>query len=185
MDHFGNDQDKEIVELLGRLSQTGPEYPPRLFAARRAAVIATLAALPFAGAAAVSLFGKLASTVKAMSIIDKVILGVEVAAITGVTAAGAALAYVYRDELKSLIQSVPTAIIAPVPSVQPIPTLSVSTEPVLPTLEATPSESPTPTGTIYITDTNVPTGDQEPGATPEGTKPGLHLGQTPHPTKKP
>ena len=40
MDQFGNDQDSEIVELLGRLRETGPEYPPRLYAARRATIMA-------------------------------------------------------------------------------------------------------------------------------------------------
>ena len=201
MEHFGNDQDREIVELLGRLRETGPEYPPRLYTARRAAVIASLAALPFAGALAVSLFSKLSSTIKAMSVLDKIILGVEVAAITGVSAFGAAAAYVYRDELKSLILGAPTAIVSPFPSLAP------PTEPALPPgiEEGTPSPSPTPTGTIFLTDTNQPNvvepGQTQPAATqpadtqpadtqppPNATEPGNRYGnttRTPRPTKGP
>jgi hypothetical protein len=181
MDHFGKDQDKEIVELLGRLRETGPEYPPRLYAARRAAVLAALAALPLGGIAAASLFGKLSTVVKAMSVVDKVILAVEVVAITAVAGVGAATAYVYRDELKSLILGtlgVPTAVVSPIPSLSPL-----STQPVEATPEATPSESPTPTGTIVFTVTEPggpgvvqpPATDVPAKATPTR---GLHLGQT-------
>src|SRR5512143_3800953 len=178
MDRLGNDQDREIVELLGRLKDAGPEYPPRMFAARRAAVIAALAALPIGGAIAVSLFAKLAAIVKSMSVVDKIVLALEVAAITGVTAYGATAAYIYRDELKSLLFPAPTA----VNTSTSIPT-ELSPLPVLPVVEETPSGTPTPTGTIYLTDTNVPpVGDREPQATPanpepEKTNPGLHRGQ--------
>ena len=189
MDRLGNDQDREIVELLGRLKDAGPEYPPRMFAARRAAVIATLAALPIGGAIAVSLFGKLAAIVKSMSVVDKIVLALEVAAITGVTAYGATAAYIYRDELKSLLFPAPTA----VNTSTSIPT-ELSPLPVIPVVEGTPSGTPTPTGTlIYLTDTNVPASDQEPQATPdnpnnpEPTDKGLHLGRTENPprTKRP
>ncbi len=186
MDQFGN-QDTEIVELLGRLRETGPEYPPRLYAARRASIVAALAALPLAGAVGVSIFSKLATVIKSMSVVDKIILAAEVTAITGVTAVGAVGAYIYRDELKSLILSAvgaPTAIVSPIPSLS----VPVNTEPVA-TPEATPSETPTPTvtGTIFVTDTNQP--NVQPGATqpppnqPESTDAGKHLGQTANPPK--
>jgi hypothetical protein len=180
MNRFGNDQDQEIVELLGRLKDTGPEYPPRMFAARRAAVLAALAALPIGGAIAISLFSKLAAVVKSMSVVDKIVLGLEVAAITGVTAYGATAAYIYRDELEALLFPEPTV----VNTSTSIPT-ELSPVPVIPAFGETPSGTPTltpaPTGTIYLTDTNVPTGDQVPQATPadpEPTNPGLHLGNT-------
>ncbi len=183
MDQFGKDQDTQIVELLGRLKDTGPEYPPRLYAARRASVVAALAALPLGGAVAVSLFGKLSTVVKGMSVVDKIILAVEVTAITGMSAYGAVAAYIYRDALKSLIL---TTLGVPTQVVSPFPTLSVpvNTEPVA-TPEGTPSETPTPTvtGTIFVTDTNQPNvvqpGEtQPPPKQPEPTHPGLHLGQT-------
>ncbi len=187
MDHFGNDQDRQIVELLGRLKDTGPEYPPRLYQARRASILAALAALPLGGAAALSLFGKLSHMVKAMSVVDKAILAVEVVAITGMSAVGAAAAYIYRDELKALILSaVPTANVTPFPSLAP-----PSTEPVQPTPEATPSESatPSPTGTILFTVTNGPSGNG-PGATeppppPKATEPGNRYGNTTRTPKPP
>lgn len=189
MDRFGNDQDTEIVELLGRLKETGPEYPPRLYAARRAAVIAALAALPIGGALAVGLFAKLAGVVKSMSVVDKIVLALELTAITGVTALGAATAYVYRDQLKTMLfPPKPTTTIGTL-----APLSTSSPEPALPVFGGTPSETPTPTGTIYLTDTNLPPGDQQPAetqappvkATP--TNPGNHYGQTeqPPPTKKP
>ncbi len=192
MDQFGN-QDTEIVELLGRLRETGPEYPPRLYAERRASIVAALAALPLAGAVGVSVFSKLATVIKSMSVVDKAILAVEVTAITGATAAGAVGAYIYRDALKSLIL---TTLGVPTQTVSPFPTLAapVSTEPVVGTPEPTPTETPTPTvtGTIFVTDTNQPNvnqpeSTQPPPNQPEPTNPGLHLGQTPKPesTKPP
>jgi hypothetical protein len=150
-----------------------------MFAARRAAVLAALAALPIGGAIAISLFSKLAAVVKSMSVVDKIVLGLEVAAITGVTAYGATAAYIYRDELEALLFPAPTAVNTST-SIPPV----LSPVPVIPAFGETPSGTPTPTGTLvyYGTDTSLPPGDQEPDATPviadDSTHPGLHLGQT-------
>jgi len=193
MDRAEKDQDTEIVELLGRLKEAGPAYPPRLYTARRAAVIATLAALPIGGAIAIGVFAKLVNVVKGMSVIDKIILGVEVAAITAATAYGATAAYIYRHELQALLFPEPTTTIptlAPPQEGSPVPGAPGFVSPVP---EETPSGTvtPVPTGTILLTDTNVPAGDQpaptQVPAQPTRTNPGLHLGQTrtPRPTSGP
>ena len=188
MNRIGNDQDNEIVELLGKLRDAGPEYPPHLYAARRAALIAALAALPIGGVLAVSLFTKLAHVIKGMSVIDKIILGVEVAAITGVSAYGAAAAYIYRDQLKTLLLG--TSTVVSTNTSEPIPTLSTEA-PVLPIAEETPLGTPTVTGTVFVTDTNKPAQNQpqpQPAETqppPDQGNPGLHLGNTPKPDRSP
>jgi hypothetical protein len=190
MNRIGNDQDNEIVELLGKLRDAGPEYPPHLYAARRAALIAALAALPIGGVLAVSLFTKLAHVIKGMSVIDKIILGVEVAAITGVSAYGAAAAYIYRDQLKTLLLG--TSSVVSTNTSEPIPTLSTEA-PVLPIAEETPLGTPTVTGTVtgtvFVTDTNKPQvvkpAATQPPVQGQATKPGLHLGNTPKPDRSP
>ena len=142
MDQFGKNQDDEVIKLLGKLKDAGPEYPPRLYAARRAAVLAALVVLPFAGAVAVSWFARLVKLVKSMGVIDKIVLAAEVTAVTGLTVYGAVTAYTYRDAIKQLL--LPGA-----GNATPFPSLSVPVDtlaPVQPTL--TGSETPTPTGTL-------------------------------------
>ncbi|MGE5073834.1 MAG: hypothetical protein ACM3MF_10430 [Anaerolineae bacterium] len=190
MDKFGKNQDEEVIKLLGKLKNAGPEYPPRLYAARRAAVIAGLVALPLAGAAAASWFARLVKLVKSMGMIDKIVLAAEVTAVTGLTVYGAVTAYTYRDAIKQLL--LPGA-----GNATPFPSLSAPVNtlpPVQPTL--TGSETPTPTGTLTavppaIAETPQPGQTQvvnptEPptqaAAQPTKTNPGLHLGQTKTPS---
>jgi hypothetical protein len=181
MDQFGKNQDDEVIKLLGKLKNAGPDYPPRLYAARRAAVLAALIALPFAGAVAVSWFARLVKLVKSMGVIDKIVLAAEVTAVTGLTVYGAVTAYTYRDAIKQLI--LPGS-----GNVTPFPSLSVPVDtlgPLQPTL--TGSETPTPTGTLTPIpliaetpgsgNTQVVNPTQPPISAPP-TKPGLHLGQT-------
>ncbi len=180
-----NDQDDELVRLLGKLRDRGPAYPARLYTPRRAAVLAALAALQLGGAVAgVSLFAKIAKIVKGMGMVEKIVLGVEVAAVTGMTAYGAATAYVYRDQLKQLLLP-PTAITSPFPSLS-VPSSLLGTEAAL-----TESPTPSPTGSLTVTPTffliTQPSGGdstpppppaQATQPPPQPTNPGLHLGQT-------
>ncbi len=188
MDRGRNDQDDEIVRLLGKLRDTGPEYPSRLYGPRRTAVLAGLAALQLGGTAAgLTLFAKLVNLVKGMGIVEKIILGVEVAAVTSMTVYGATEAYRYRDQLMQLLLP-PTAISSPFPSLS-VPSANSETEAAL-TETVTPSPSPTGSVTPTYFVTSEPNADgtpPPPQATkeePQPTKPGLHLGQTktPKPT---
>lgn len=110
--------DQEVIDLLGKLRTAGPEYPLELRTQRRAAVLASLAVVPVAagGLLAISWIARLVKLIKGMALIDQIVLGVEVAAITGLTAYGAVNAYIYRDVIRQLI--------AP-SSNTPFPTLSV------------------------------------------------------------
>src|SRR5512142_2802111 len=105
--NFGRqDQDDEVIRLLGKLRDSGPEYPSSMFSKRRAAVMAAFAALNLgASVAGLSLLAHLAKIIKAMGVVEKIILGVEVAAVTGLTVAGAATAYKYRDNIQQILQS--------------------------------------------------------------------------------
>ncbi len=180
MDRGRNDQDDEIVRLLGKLRDTGPEYPERLYGPRRTAVLAGLVALQLGGAAAgLSLFAKLANLVKGMGIVEKIILGVEVAAVTSMTVYGATEAYIYRDQLKQLLLP-PTAISSPFPSLS-VPSAASETEAAL-TETATPTPSPTGsvTPTYFVTNQPNSNGTPPPPSTKEGpapTKPGNRCGQ--------
>ncbi len=151
------DQDDEIIRLLGQMRDTGPEYPSSLFSKRRAAVMAAFAALNLGAATAgLSLLAHLVKIIKGMGMIEKIILAVEVTAVTGLTAYGAATAYVYRNEIRQAIES----------------NLGISTNTPFPSLVApssggggasatefvgtgTPSSTPSPTGTLlYFTPTS-------------------------------
>ncbi len=152
------DQDDEIIRLLGQMRDTGPEYPSSLFSKRRAAVMAAFAALNLGAATAgLSLLAHLVKIIKGMGMIEKIILAVEVTAVTGLTAYGAATAYVYRNEIRQVIES----------------NLGISTNTPFPSLVApssggsggasatefagtgTPSATPSPTGTLlYFTPTS-------------------------------
>lgn len=193
--NFGrNDQDDEVIRLLGRLKEAGPEYPSSLYSQRRAAVLAGFAALNLGVAAAgLTLFAQIAKILKGMGLIEKIILGVEVAAVSGLTTYGAITAYQYRNELKQLL--FPTTQSAETP----FPSLSISS-PLPPTEEVLGEGTPTPTGTLTITPQpeltpeaakpgNTPNAQATQGSAsnPEPTEgPGRHLGQTPHSaTQKP
>ena len=118
MDDLGMTPEQEVIDLLGKLRSAGPEYPLELRTQRRAAVLASLAVVPVAatGLLAISWVARLVKLIKGMALIDQIILGVEVAAVTGLTAYGAVNAYIYRDVIRQLV--------AP-SSNTPFPTLSV------------------------------------------------------------
>ena len=145
-DRGGRGPDDEVVRLLGKLRDTGPAYPPRLYTARRAAVLAGLAALQIGAAVAgASLLAKLVKLLKGMSIVEMVVLGVEVAAVTGMAAYGATAAYVYRDTLKQML--LPGSV-----NTTPYPSLSVP--PTQLAGEATGvngTPTPSPTGSLTVT----------------------------------
>ncbi len=153
------DQDEEVIRLLSKLKDTGPEYPHSMYTERRTAVLAGLVALNLgAGVAGLTLLGHLFKIVKGMGIVEKIILGVEVAAVTGMTAYGAATAYIHRNEIGQLLRQNFETI-----TTTPWPTLSVAS-PLpgavgLPGLTGSPTPSPTgsltatPTGTLLYTDT--------------------------------
>ncbi|HEX9117691.1 MAG TPA: hypothetical protein VGA61_16595 [Anaerolineae bacterium] len=189
MDRGGRGPDDEVVRLLGKLRDTGPAYPPRLYTARRAAVLAGLAALQIGGVVAgASLLAKLVKLLKGMSVVEKIVLGVEVAAVTGMTAYGATAAYIYRDQLKQLL--------LPGPSITtPYPSLSVpSTPPPGQGTGVSGTPTPSPTGSLTVTPFFTapisPGGDstplaptvaqptQAPPTQPPPTKPGNSYGLT-------
>ena len=202
MDQEQPERDEELVRRLGNLKAVSPEYPAHLRAGRRAAVLAGLAAIPVGGSAA-SLLARFAKFFKAMGPVDKVILTVEVAAVTGLTTYGAVSAYIYRDALKQLL--IPSAVHTPFPTLS-IPLQSEETETeastrATPTATVTATLTPTPLfgqastraagsqeapGQPQAPDTAVPLNPTSPPK-PTATRGGLHLGQTktPKPTPTP
>ncbi len=200
-------QDRQVIDLLGKLRDAGPEYPPQLMSKRRAAVLASLALLPLAAGAlvGVSWIDRLIKLIKGMSLIDKIVLGVEVAAITGLTGYGAVNAYIYRDVLKQMLLPAANT---------PFPTLSVPStlsggqnqgpNAGTPGGTGTPTGTPTPfptwTGIASPPPTNVPlngtpvpptsvapTNPPKPTPVPHGTKAGFtpKPERSPHPGKTP
>ncbi len=148
---FGRqDQDDEVIRLLGQLRDSGPEYPSSLFSKRRAAVMAAFAALNLGAATAgLTLLGHLVKIVKGMGVVEKIVLGVEVAAVTGMTAYGAVTAYKYRYEIQQVLQSnLGIATSTPWPSLV-APVAGGGATELAETGTATATPSPTPTGTWY------------------------------------
>jgi hypothetical protein len=200
MNRQSRNPDQDIIDLLGKMKETGPEYPPRMMADRRAAVMASLAVVPAVGLLAIPWIARLVKMIKAMAFIDKVILTVEVAAITGLTGYGAVTAYQYRYQLQQLL--FPSSIRTPFPTLSVPPTLNpaAQTSSAMETATAG-TETPTPTVTPLATWTVIPGYTPgapviQPSSTPVPPKQlqatpthGLHLGQTPgtpvQPTKKP
>ncbi len=155
MDTWREPQDDEVIRLLGMMRDSGPEYPSNMFSKRRAAVMAAFAALNLGAATAgLSLIAHLVKIIKGMGIIEKIILGVEVAAVTGMTAYGAATAYRYRYEIRQLLENQ-----FGITTNTPFPTLMVpggGPQATALSESETPSPTPTPTGTLLYTPTNPP-----------------------------
>jgi hypothetical protein len=190
-----NLKDKDIINLLSRLKAAGPEYPDDLLSKRRAAFIAAGAAVlgggaggaasgGGGGAASAGGSGHAGTAMAGMSQIDKFVIALEVIVLTGMTSYLAVTAYVNRDYLKNLLfPSTPTAAM-----VQPVSTNITgspeSTASLIPTDTGTPTPTLTPedTPTAVFGANNTPQPEYQPP--PSSTNPGLHLGQTPHPTKK-
>ncbi len=154
--NFGRrNQDDEVIRLLGQLKDSGPDYPSSLYTRRRAAVMAAFAALHL-GAAAVglTLFAQIAKMIKAMGVVEKIILAAEVATVTGMTTYGAIEAYVYRDQLKDLL--FPTSL----SSNTPFPSLSIPS--LIPSEQAgEETATPVPSGTVTATAEPFPTWTQQ------------------------
>ena len=180
------DQDDEIIRLLGQLRDTGPEYPSSLFSKRRAAVMAAFAALNLGAAAAgLSLLAHLVKIIKAMGVVEKIILGVEVAAVTGLTAYGAATAYVYRNEIRQVIESnLGIQTNTPFPSLAPPVGGSGGSSATEPVAIGTPSVTPTPTGTFFYVAPTQGSGNPVPTQVAPGDTPPPPPTQPP-PTKAP
>ena len=164
--------DKDVANLLSRFKNAEVKYPADLLSKRRARFISGAAALKGGSIHAGSGAGHAGMHPTALTLMDKVIIAIELAVLTSLTAYLAAAAYANRDYLKHLLfPSTPTAVQA----VQP-PYFSGSAEP---TVSSILTGTPTPTGTLESTP--VPAGE---GATPQivqPTNPGLHLGQTKNP----
>ncbi len=165
--------DKDVANLLSRLKDAEAKYPADLLLKRRARFISGAAALKGGSIHAGSGVGHAGMHPTALTLMDKVIIAIELAVLTSLTAYLAAVAYANRDYLKHLLfPSTPTAI----QQVVPPPYFSGSTEP---TVSSILTGTPTPTGTLEST----PAPADE-GATPQivkPTNPGLHLGQTKNP----
>jgi hypothetical protein len=70
MDIRRQDQDDEIIRLLGKLNEQAPEYPSGMFSKRRAAVMAAFAALNLGAATAgLGLIAHLVKIIKAMGVV--------------------------------------------------------------------------------------------------------------------
>ena len=200
MNRQGRNPEQDIIDLLGKMKDTGPEYPPRLWADRRAAVLAGLAVVPVAtGLMAIPWIARLIKLIKGMAFIDKVILTVEVAAITGLTGYGAVTAYQYRYQLQQLL--FPSAVHTPFPtlSVPPTPPPAQQTNSAMETATAG-TATPTPTVTPLATWTGLagytpqapgytpqapatPLPPQPTNPPPQATDAGHHYGQTATPDR--
>jgi hypothetical protein len=76
MNHFAYAQEDELIKrLLGKLKEAGPEYPPRLFEARRAAVLASMRVPAITCLVGGSWFGRLTRPIRSMALIDKILTG--------------------------------------------------------------------------------------------------------------
>lgn len=209
MDELGMTPEQEVIDLLGKLRSAGPEYPLELRTQRRAAVLASLAVVPVAatGLLAISWVARLVKLIKGMALIDQIILGVEVAAVTGLTAYGAVNAYIYRDVIRQLVAPSSST---PFPTLSVPPTILFGKTPGASGLQAGETGTTTPTITPLATWTGFPTlpNTNEPPAStgvvaptnppptnppatnpPPPTKPGRRCGQdiicTPGPTNTP
>ncbi|MCL4528824.1 MAG: hypothetical protein M1282_05375 [Chloroflexi bacterium] len=168
-----NLKDKDIVNLLSRVKDAEAQYPSDLLSKRRARFMGAIALMGVSVRAG-SGVGHTGAPATAMTLMDKVIIAIELVILGSLTAYLAATAYANRDYLKQLLfPSAPTAVQA-MPTFFSIPTeLTISP---IPTVTGT----PTPTGTFEAVPTPAIGGG---GATPQPppvkpTKPGLHLGQT-------
>ncbi len=203
MDPSEQDQDKALIDLLGKLKDGSPEYPRQLRTARRASLLASLAAVPtvhgvLGGASLLSRFLKM---FKALGMMEKIVVVAELLAVVGLTSYGAVAAYRYRYVLQRLLFPVAA-------SATPFPTLSIPSpapqREILPAVSAVsaPTETPTMTVTPFALWTAQPGGAREeqpqpPLATqapaneqkpvqvqPTATR-GLRLGQTKTPEATP
>jgi len=203
--NFGRkDQEDEVIRLLGRLKDAAPEYPANMYSRRRASVMAGFVALHLgASIAGLSLLAQLAKILKGMGIVEKIILGVEVAAVTGLTGYGAVTAYVYRDQLKEMLFPSSLSGETPFPSLSiPSPlsateqsasatsiaaetgTVTATVTPLF-TLEVPPTEASNPGNPISTPAPIQPPPTSKPPPPPTNQPPpqptrthGLHLGQT-------
>lgn len=156
--NFGRkDQDDEVIRLLGKLKDSGPDYPSNLFTRRRAAVMAGFAALHLgASVVGLTLFAQLVKMIKAMGVVEKIVLAAEVVTVTSMTTYGAIEAYTYRNQLRQML--FPSSI----SSNTPFPTLSVPL--LVPPSEQAVGEgtaTPVPSGTVTATAEAFPTWTQQ------------------------
>src|SRR5512146_3366168 len=102
MDQSEQDQDKKLIDQLGKLKDRGPEYPAQLRERRRTVVLGSLAAIPAAHGilGGASWFAKFAKAFKAMGLIEKVVVAAELTAVVGLTTYGVVTAYTYRYALQ-------------------------------------------------------------------------------------
>ena len=181
------DQDDEVIRLLGKLNDAAPVYPSSMFNNRRAAVMAAFAALNLGAATAgLGLIAHLVKVIKAMGVVEKVILGVEVAAVTGMTAYGAATAYVYRDQIRQVLEAnLGIVTNTPFPSLS-VPAGGFSAGATEAALTETPTPTPTPTGTLYytVTEPGVPGETTVAPPEPSATPPPPVASSTPQPPPK-
>lgn len=202
MDPSEQDQDKALIELLGKLKDSSPEYPRHLRAERRASVLASLAAVPAAQGilGGASLLSRLLKTFKALGMIEKIVVVAEFATVVALTSYGAVTAYRYRYALQRLL--FPAAA-----SATPFPTLSIpspaaegetqpSTGPAA-TLTGTPTMTVTPFGTWTLQPggareqqpqmlaTQAPANEPKPVQVQPTATRGLRLGQTKTPQATP
>jgi hypothetical protein len=191
-------REQDIVNLLGRWKDRKYPYPSAMQEKRRAAFLASAAALLIgglkAGLAAKSLSASAHGSAAPMTAGMKITLGILSTAIIGVSSYVGVILYNERDTLIDLLRGEPTAtlsIAAPTSAsggATAASTPSLTATPT-PTTSATALSEATPTQNNYqpvASSTPLPPATlTKPVAT--STKPGLHVGQTktPKPTKTP
>lgn len=193
-------EEQQIVELLTKLKEHGGTYPKKLLASRRQFFLSQMASvgmglgigegLKAAGKASKGGVLSHISGISASSIVETVL-------VLAIVAQASVIAYVYRDKLIDLINTisssalaVPTDITIPVTGSSPTNSI-VSDTPTATSTEistASPSSTATPLPPISVNNNGsdaTHVNSTSPAVTPSPTKdnPGNHYGQTPKPEK--
>lgn len=213
MDPNWNKQEQEIIRLLGKLGVGGPEYPAEKLAKRRAAFVASIGIAAAGSAIGTKTVASLIAKLLKATQVEKIVIGVELTAIAGLATYLAITTYAHRNELRNTISSPPTATVLTthLPSINLMPPTEIpgitvsSTETPVPSMIASSSVTPALTLTFDQGGAGTPAsrstavqgpadGPNQPTAPPKEKpatalapkdNPGLHLGQTKQPTKKP
>ena len=196
-------QEQEVIRLLTRLKDAGGEYPADLLAARRQKYLTQMAGLGLGigaarGLADAAKHGSTAAPATATSSF------LETALVVAIVVEAAAVAYFYRDQLSSVLQTIrretrvqgatPLPVAATGTEIQGVtPSPAVTATLPSPTIALSPSETATPLASSTIPGASDRTnpGVNQAGSTPvpdnntnsNNTNQGNHYGQTPKPER--
>jgi hypothetical protein len=182
---------KEVTDLLSKLKSTTPDYPNDLMTARKAAFVKKAIAIKLEGKGPSGKGGQHGGSGGSGTTAGGAIAGHGFLwpAVVGVLVAAAMFlaGYIYREQIMNLLDN-PTLVESPaptdLPTLTPIPVtptplptstgIAITETPTMGTLE--PGDTIIINGTPFVVD---PFGRPVVAGTPDGTNPGLHLGQTP------